>query len=50
MPTLIDATVLSNLASVGRLDLLDLFRDSIYLASAVYKETQRGIEKGTNSW
>ena len=46
MPTLIDATVLSNLASVDRLDLLDLLQDSIYLSSAVYDETQRGIEEG----
>jgi predicted nucleic acid-binding protein len=46
MPTLIDANVLSNLASVDRFDLLDLLHDSIYLSSAVYDETQRGIEEG----
>jgi predicted nucleic acid-binding protein len=43
---LVDATVLSNLASVNRLDLLDLLQDSIYVASAVYEEVQRGIEEG----
>ena len=46
MPTLIDANVLSNLASVDRFDLLDLLQDAIYLSSAVYDETQRGIEEG----
>ena len=46
MPTLIDTTVLSNLASVARLDLLDLLQDTIYLTSAVYEEVQRGLEEG----
>jgi predicted nucleic acid-binding protein len=46
VPTLIDANVLSNLASVDRLDLLDLLQDAIYLSSAAYDETQRGIEEG----
>jgi len=46
VPTLIDANVLSNLASVDRLDLLNLLQDAIYLSSAAYDETQRGIEEG----
>ena len=46
MPTLIDANVLSNLTSVDRLDLLDLLQDSIYVSSAAYDETHRGIEEG----
>ena len=46
MPILIDATVLSNLAAVERLDLLRLLRDSLYLASAVYEEVQQGVEEG----
>jgi predicted nucleic acid-binding protein len=46
VPALIDANVLSNLASVDRLDLLDLLQDSVYLSSAAYDETQRGIEEG----
>ncbi|HDN79832.1 MAG: DUF3368 domain-containing protein [Chloroflexi bacterium] len=46
MPVLIDATVLSNLAAVKRLDLLKLLGDELYLASAVYEEIQRGLEEG----
>jgi predicted nucleic acid-binding protein len=46
VPTLIDANVLSNLAAVDRFDLLDLLQDPIYLSSAAYDETQRGIEEG----
>jgi predicted nucleic acid-binding protein len=46
MPVLIDATVLSNLAAVGRLDLLSLLRDTLFLASAVYEEIQQGLEEG----
>jgi predicted nucleic acid-binding protein len=46
MPILIDATVLSNLASVDRLDLLDLLHDTAYRASAVYEEIQCGLEEG----
>ena len=34
MPILVDATVLSNLAAAGRLDLLSLLRAPPYLASA----------------
>lgn len=46
MPVLIDATVLSNLAAVKRLDLLKLLGDELYLASAVYEEIQKGLEEG----
>ncbi|GAB4533179.1 MAG: hypothetical protein Kow0063_14780 [Anaerolineae bacterium] len=46
MPFLIDATVLSNLAAVGRLDVLNLLRAPLYLASAVYDEIQQGLEEG----
>jgi predicted nucleic acid-binding protein len=46
MPILIGATVLSNLASVGRLDLVSLVPDICYLASAVYEEIQQGVEEG----
>jgi predicted nucleic acid-binding protein len=46
MPVLIDATVLSNLAAVERLDLLNLLRDTLYVASAVYEEIQQGLEQG----
>lgn len=45
-PILIDATVLSNLAAVARLDLLRLLRAPLYVASAVYDEIQQGIEEG----
>jgi predicted nucleic acid-binding protein len=38
MPTLVDATVLSNLAAVSRLDLLGILSDTVYVASAVYEE------------
>ena len=46
MPVLIDATVLSNLAAVERLDLLRLLSDALYLASTVYEEIQQGVEEG----
>ena len=46
MPTLIDATVLSNLAVVGRLDLVSLLHDAHYLASAVYEEIRQGVDEG----
>jgi len=46
VPVLIDATVLSNLAAVKRLDLLKLLGDELYLASAVYEEIQKGLEEG----
>ena len=46
MPILIDATVLSNLASVGRLDLVSVVRDLHYLTSAVYEEIQQSVEEG----
>ena len=39
-PILIDATVLSNLAAAERLDLTGFLRDALYLASAVYEESQ----------
>jgi predicted nucleic acid-binding protein len=43
---LIDTTVLSNLASVSRLDLLGLLPEPLYVASAVYEEIQQGIQEG----
>jgi predicted nucleic acid-binding protein len=46
MPTLIDATVLSNLAAVGRLDLVSLLPDAQYLASAVYEELRQDVDEG----
>ncbi len=46
MPVLVDTTVLSNLAAVGRLDLLNLLPDACYLASAVYEEIQQGLAEG----
>jgi predicted nucleic acid-binding protein len=46
MPILIDATVLSNLAVVDRLDLLGSFGDTIYMVPVVYEEIRRGIEEG----
>jgi predicted nucleic acid-binding protein len=46
MPILVDATVLSNLAAIGRLDLLNLLRAPLYLASAAYEEIQQGLAEG----
>lgn len=46
MPTLVDTTVLSNLAAAKRLDLLNLLPDTCYLASAVYDEIQQGVAEG----
>jgi predicted nucleic acid-binding protein len=43
---LIDATVLSNLASVNRLDLLAVLPEPLYVVSAVYEEIQQGIQEG----
>lgn len=46
MSVLIDTTVLSNLAAVERLDLLNLLPEPCYLASAVYDEIQQGVTEG----
>jgi predicted nucleic acid-binding protein len=46
MPILVDATVLSNLAAVDRLDLLRLLSAPLYLTSAVYEEIQQGVDEG----
>lgn len=41
-----NATVLSHFAAVGRLDLLPLVQQPIYVADAVYGELQAGVVKG----
>jgi predicted nucleic acid-binding protein len=46
MPILLNTTVLSNLAAVNRLDMLHWFRDTCYVASAVYEEIQLGRAEG----
>lgn len=46
MPTLVNTTVLSNFAVVGRLDLLRSIFDTLYLTYAVYDEIQAGLEEG----
>ena len=46
MPILVDATVLSNLAAVGRFDLLEILNDTMHVASAVYEEIQQGLDEG----
>ena len=48
MPILINTTVLSNLAAVERIDLLDIFQEKCYVASAVYEEIQQGLAEGYN--
>ncbi len=46
MPILINTTVLSNLAAVGRLDMLQWLHEACYVASAVYEEIQLGRAEG----
>jgi predicted nucleic acid-binding protein len=46
MPTLIDATVVSNFAAVERLDLLRRALSTAEMAAAVYSEILQGIEDG----
>ncbi len=46
MAILVNATVLSNFAVVGRLDLLHTVWSRLYLAYPVYEELQRGLEEG----
>jgi predicted nucleic acid-binding protein len=43
---LVDATVLSNFAAVGRLDLLRVALGAAYLTDAVYEELRAGAEAG----
>ena len=37
--------VLSNLAAAKRLDLLRTLHDTVYVASGIYEEIQRGIQE-----
>lgn len=46
MPQLLDATVVSNFAAVGRLDLLRLTLVTAEMAAAVHREIERGIADG----
>ena len=46
MSILVDATVLSNFAAIGRLDLLRLVLRSAFVAAAVQAEIDRGIDLG----
>jgi predicted nucleic acid-binding protein len=43
---IVNNTVLSNFASVSRLDLLEKIFDEIYISLEVYDEIKNGIEKG----
>jgi predicted nucleic acid-binding protein len=44
--TLINTTVVSNLAAVGRLDLLKQVHGRLYLPNEVYEEILDGLEEG----
>lgn len=46
MKVLINSTVLSNFAAVGRLTLLYKLYGTVYIAEAVYEEAQDGLEEG----
>ena len=46
MNILINSTVLSNFAAVGRLMVLRNLYGTLYLAEAVYEEAQNGLEQG----
>ncbi len=46
MSVLANTTILSNFASVDRLDLLHALWDDLYVAWSVYEELRRGVEEG----
>ena len=46
MKTLVNTTVLSNFAGVGRLDLLEQLHGRLYLPNEVYEEILDGLEEG----
>jgi predicted nucleic acid-binding protein len=46
MQTLVNTTVLSNFATVGRLDLLQTVFGILYLTQAVFEEIQTGLDEG----
>jgi predicted nucleic acid-binding protein len=46
MKTLANTTILSNLAAVGRLDLLEQLHGRLYIPSQVYEEILSGLEEG----
>ena len=46
MKTLANTTILSNLASVGRLDLLRQLHRQLYVPNQVYEEILHGLEEG----
>ena len=46
MKTLVDTTVLSNFAAVGRLELLKQLQGHLYLPNEVYEEVLNGLEEG----
>jgi predicted nucleic acid-binding protein len=46
MPTLTDATVLSNFSAIDRLDLLQAYMVTGYLTRTVFGEVQDGITRG----
>jgi predicted nucleic acid-binding protein len=46
MKTLVNTTVLSNFAAVGRLDLLKQLQGRLYLPNEVYEEILNGLEEG----
>jgi predicted nucleic acid-binding protein len=48
MSILINTTILSNFAAVGRLDLLQALYKTVLIAHPVYEEIQRGWEEGYN--
>jgi predicted nucleic acid-binding protein len=43
---IVNTTILSNFASVGRLDLLRSLLGPVYIATAVYAEVQEGLADG----
>lgn len=46
MKTLVNTTVISNLAAVGRLDLLKKLHGRVYIPIEVYEEILNGLEEG----
>lgn len=46
MSVIVNTTVISNFACIGRLDLLRQLHGDLYIAAEVYEEIQTGIEEG----
>jgi len=46
MSVIANTTILSNLASIGQLDLLRQLYDTLYISTQVYEEIQTGLEEG----